>query len=87
VSEVSEIANGIPVIVHEGRYRIYQKPDGGMHLVYKRDDKETEEHMEIPGAMLRLAKAASEQNLSFPQFVREAMKLRHELYWARVTWP
>lgn len=66
-----------PTVVHEGRYRLYEKPDGGMHLVYKRDDRETEEHMELPGQMIRLAKMASEGNMSFPQFMREAVKMRN----------
>lgn len=71
--------NGVagPHILHEGRYRLYEKPDGGIHLVYLVDGQEDEQHMEIPGAMLRLARMASEGNMSFPQFVKEAAKMRH----------
>ena len=75
MTEVAEIAQ--PQVLHEGRYRLYEKPDGGIHLVYKRDDKDEEDHMEIPGAMLRLAKMASEGNMSFPQFMKEAVRLRN----------
>jgi hypothetical protein len=83
--ETTDNANGTPHILHEGRYRLYEKPDGGLHLVYLPDGTENEQHMEIPGGMLRLAKMASEGNLSFPQFMREAMKMRNELYRTRVT--
>jgi hypothetical protein len=78
-TDIETVDQALPNVLHEGRYRLYQKPDGGIHLVYKRDDKDTEDHMEIPGAMLRLAQMASEGNMSFPQFVREAMRLRNEL--------
>ena len=74
---VEEVTKVIPHILHEGRYRLYEKPDGGIHLVYLPDGQEDEQHMEIPGAMLRLARMASEGNMSFPQFVKEASKLRH----------
>lgn len=65
-----------PKVLHEGRYRVYENPDGGIRIQYKRDDSDTEDHMEIPGPMLRLAKMAGEGNMSFPQFMKEAMKLR-----------
>lgn len=71
--------NGGPAILHEGRYRLYKKPDGGIHLVYKRDDADHEDHLEIPGGMLRLAEMAGKGDVSFPQFLREATKLRQEL--------
>lgn len=65
-----------PVIVHQGRYRLWKKPDGGLHLVYQRDDKDTPDHMEIPGAFLRLAEAAGEGKLSPTQLLGELMKMR-----------
>lgn len=81
----TETPNGVPQILHEGRYRLYGKPDGGIHLVYKRDDKEEEDHFEIPGQMLRLAQLAGSGEMTFPQFMKEAVKLRRnsELYWSR----
>jgi hypothetical protein len=80
-----ELVNAMPQVLHEGRYRLYEKPDGGLHLVYLVDGQETEQHMEIPGAMLRLARMASEGNMTFPQFVKEAARLRRELHRTRVT--
>lgn len=75
---MTEVVTDAPRILHEGRYRLYEKPDGGIHLVYLPDGQEVEQHMEIPGAMLRLAKMASEGNLSFPQFIKEAAKMRRD---------
>lgn len=74
-----ELVNAMPQIMHEGRYRLYGKPDGGLHLVYLVDGQEDEQHMEIPGKMVRLAAMASEGKLSLPQMVKEMMTLRNEL--------
>lgn len=65
-----------PIIVHEGRYRLYRKVDGGLHLVYQRADSDTPDHMELPAALLSLAQAAGEGRLSVPEMLREVMKLR-----------
>ncbi len=66
----------VPVIVHQGRYRLYEKADGGLHLVYQRDDKDEPDHMELPGALLNLAKMAGEGKMSIPEMMREVMKMR-----------
>ena len=68
----------VPTILHEGRYRLYEKPDGGLHLAYKRDDVEELQHMEIPGALINLARMAAEGNISPTQMLREMMKMRNE---------
>jgi hypothetical protein len=65
-----------PKVLHEGRYRLYEKPDGNLHLVYKRDDQETEQHMEIPGKLIALAQKAAEGRLSPMDVVKEMMSLR-----------
>lgn len=84
MTEVEVTPNGTPVILHEGRYKLWRKPDGTLRLQYRRDDKDEDDFLEIPGAMLRLAQMASEGNMSFPQFIKEAAKLRRELYRSRV---
>ena len=53
-----------PRIMHEGRYRLYEKSDGTLHLVYKPEGAENEEHMEIPGMLIQLAKRAESGTLS-----------------------
>jgi hypothetical protein len=78
MSESTEIlvSSDTPIIVHQGRYRLYEKTDGGLHLVYQRDDKDSPDHMELPGALLALAKAAGEGKLTLPEMLREVMKMR-----------
>lgn len=74
----TEITNIVaPVILHEGRYRLYENPDGSLRIQYRRDDKDEDDFVELPGAMIRLAKMASEGNMSFPQFIKEAARLRN----------
>lgn len=65
-----------PVILHEGRYRLYQKSDGGLRLQYHRSDKENEDFLELPGMMVRLLNRAQEGNMNPMEFMREAMKMR-----------
>jgi hypothetical protein len=65
-----------PRVLHQGRYRLWEKPDGGLHLVYQRDDKDEPDHMDIPGAFLKLAKLAGEGKMTPMEMMREAMKLR-----------
>jgi hypothetical protein len=66
----------IPTVLHEGRYRLYQKPDGGLHLAYQRNDSDQEDHLELPGMMVALLNKAQEGNMSPMEFLKEAMKLR-----------
>jgi hypothetical protein len=68
-----------PIILHQGRYRLYRKPDNGLHLVYQRDDADEPDHMELPGALLSLAQAAGEGKLTLPEMLREVMKLRGQM--------
>ena len=65
-----------PKVLHEGRYRLYEKPDGNLHLVYKRDDQETEQHLEIPGKLLGLAQRAAQGQLSPMDVIKEMMAMR-----------
>jgi hypothetical protein len=69
------IPTGGPTIVHEGRYRLYEKPDGTFRIQYKRDDKETEDFMEIPGKLVKLAQRMSEGNLSPMDMIKEIMPM------------
>lgn len=65
-----------PTVLHQGRYRLYEKPDGGLHIVYQRDDKDTPDHMDLPGAMIRLAQAAGEGKMNPMQLIAELTKMR-----------
>lgn len=53
-----------PQILHQGKYRLYELMDGTLHLVYKPVGAEKELHLEIPGHILRLAKAAADGQMS-----------------------
>lgn len=81
----AEVPNGVPIILHEGRYRLYQKPDGGMRVQYRRDDKEEDDFFELPGKMVRLARTAAEGKLSPVALMREMMSMSHELCNSGVT--
>ena len=74
IDEVTVVSG--PKILHEGRYRLYQKPTGDLHLVYKPDDQETEQHMEIPGKLLGLAQRAAQGQLSPMDIIKEMMSMR-----------
>lgn len=64
-----------PVILHEGRYRLYEKPDGTLRIQYKRDDAVEEEWAEIPGVMVKLTKAMQDGTMSPMQLIGEATKM------------
>jgi hypothetical protein len=68
-----EIASNEPVMLHEGRYRLYQNPDGGMHLVYRPEGQDTDMHMEVPGALIRLSEQAATGKISPMQMMRSVM--------------
>jgi hypothetical protein len=70
-----EITTSVPVVVHEGRYRLYRKPDGGMRVQYKRDDREEEDFFEMPGEAMQLAEGMATGKLSAVQFVSAAVKM------------
>lgn len=65
----------IPRVVHQGVYRLYENPDGGLRVQYKRDDREEEDFFEIPAAFQRLAKLGQEGKLSAGQMMREVITL------------
>jgi hypothetical protein len=72
VSTANEVA--LPKEIHAGIYRLYELPDGGLHLVYK-PTGEDERHMELPAAIMLLAKSASEGEMSPHAMMGEMMKL------------
>lgn len=64
-----------PVILHQGRYRLYELTDGTLRIQYRRDDKDTDDYIELPGAMVRLAKAASEGKMNPLDMMKAMTKL------------
>jgi hypothetical protein len=60
----------IPVVIHQGHYRLYEKPDGGLRLQYRRDDKDEDDFIELPAALVRLLNKAQEGNMSAMEMMR-----------------
>lgn len=75
----AEIVPNVPVVVHEGRYRLYSNPDGGMRIQYRRDDKDEDDFVQMPGPIVALAKAAAEGELSPIELVRRMMSIMAEM--------
>jgi hypothetical protein len=73
VPVVISVPDNMPKVVHQGKYRLYEKPDGGLRIQYKRDDKETEDFLELPGAMVALAKAAGEGKIGPMEMMKAVM--------------
>jgi hypothetical protein len=69
-----EVAEKItyPRIMHEGNYRLYEKEDGTLHLVYLPNGADQEEHLEIPGALMQLAKQGAEGKMNPLQMMKAA---------------
>jgi len=78
VSEQVEVTP-LPSVIHQGRYRLYQNPDGGMRIQYRRDDKDTDDFIEVPGEMVRLSQAMSEGTMSPMEFIKAGMSLMSKM--------
>lgn len=50
----------MPKVIHQGRYRLYEKPDGSIRIQYRRDDKDSDDFIEVPAVVLSLARSANE---------------------------
>lgn len=59
-----------PKVLHKGVYTLYETPDGGMHIAYRPDGAEADEHLEIPGHMVRLADMAAQGKMSPGQIMK-----------------
>ena len=65
MSETGDIVAALtPRVLHKGVYTLYEKSDGTLRIQYRRTDREEDDFIEIPGPILRLAKAASEGKLN-----------------------
>lgn len=51
-----------PVIIMEGRFRLYETPQGGYKLVYRPDGEEEDRpHIDVPAMMVKAAKAMGDK--------------------------
>lgn len=68
-----------PKVVHQGRYRLYENPDGGLRIQYRRDDKDEDDFVQMPGPVVALAKAAAEGNMNPVELMRRMMGLMKDM--------
>lgn len=68
-----------PKIIHEGRYRLYENPDGGLRIQYRRDGKDEDDFVQLPGPIVALGKAAAEGNMSPVELMRRMMALMRDM--------
>jgi hypothetical protein len=67
----------MPNAIMKGRFTLYETPDGGYHIAYKPDgDDRDAQHLEIPAAIVRLAKMGAEGKLS-PMAMAKAFAGHH----------
>lgn len=48
----------------KGRFSLFETPEGGYHIAYIPDGMPETMHLEIPGMIVRMAKAGAEGKLS-----------------------
>lgn len=62
-----------PKIIHKGVYTLWEKRDGTLRIQYRRDDRDEDDFMEIPGAILRMAQMVGEGKMN-PLAALKAMR-------------
>jgi len=75
MSEQLVTANGAPVVVHKGVYTLWEKPDGTLRIQYRREDKDEDDFVELPGVMVKMAKAASEGKMNPMDMMKAVMEM------------
>ena len=68
-----------PRVIHQGKYRLYEKVNGDMRVQYMRDDKEEEDFFEIPAAFIKLEEKARMGKLSPMDMMREMMSMMRSM--------
>jgi hypothetical protein len=80
VSEVEVVSGEIvepevyPRVLHKGKYTLYEKADGTLRIQYRRDERDDDDFMEIPGFIIALGKQAEAGNLNPIQLMNEMQK-------------
>lgn len=58
-TESTETAAG-PQPYMKGIFSLYHTPDGGIHIAYRAEGTEQDEHMQVPGVFMRIIREAAE---------------------------
>lgn len=49
-----------PAVVSEGRYTVFETSSGGRHIAYRPDGDEEDQHLDIPAAIVSIARGVME---------------------------
>ena len=71
IAEAPEPAAPEPAL--KGRFTLYDTPEGGYHIAYQADGEDETRHLEIPGMVIRMARASAEGKLNPFQAMRQLM--------------
>lgn len=63
----------MPNPVMNGRFALYETPDGGYHIAYQPDGDTEARHLEIPAIVIKMAKASAAGKLNPMTAMREMM--------------
>ena len=57
-----------------GKFALFDTADGGLHIAYRPEGDEEDQHFEIPGHVLKVAKMLSEGKLTNPMEMLRMMR-------------
>jgi hypothetical protein len=75
LNAIPVVMSNKPTIVHKGAYTLWEKPDGTLRIQYRRVDSDKDDFFELPGAMVKLAKAASEGKMNPMDMMKAVSKM------------
>jgi hypothetical protein len=75
IDELIVEATNVPHVVHKGVYTLWEKPDGTLRIQYRREGNETDDFVELPGVMVKMAKAASEGKMNPMDMMKAVMSM------------
>lgn len=72
----AEEASAAPVPDSQGTYAVYRTPKGAIHLVYRPEGAEEDQHMEVPAFAVELMdRAQAGEQIGLPSVMKAAQKL------------
>lgn len=51
-------------LLMNGKFSLYETPEGGLHIAYSPDGEEETKHLEIPAMVVRMARMSAEGKLN-----------------------
>jgi len=59
-----------------GKFALFDTDDGGLHIAYRPEGQDTDEHFHVPGHVLKMAKMFSEGDMSPMEMMKNMMGMR-----------